>query len=56
MALLLADWRATGYDAAALAAHLHARPSDVRAFLAGTLDPERSREMTEQLRHAGVRV
>ena len=35
---------------------LNARPSDVRAFLAGTLDPEHTRELTEQLRQAGVPV
>ena len=29
-----------GYDAAALVTQLNARPSDVRAFLGGTLDPE----------------
>ncbi|WP_066722045.1 hypothetical protein [Sphingomonas pituitosa] len=43
-----------GYDAGLLASHLGARPSDVRAFLAGTLDPEQTRELTERLREAGV--
>jgi len=45
-----------GYDATALVTHLNARPSDIRAFLAGTLDPEYSRQLTEQLRQAGVPV
>ena len=45
-----------GYDAVTLTAHLGARPSDVRSLLAGTLDPEHTRELTEQLRAAGVPV
>ncbi|WP_423229009.1 ExeA family protein [Sinorhizobium meliloti] len=45
-----------GYDSAALVTQLNARPSDIRAFLAGTLDPEHSRELTEQLRQAGLPV
>lgn len=45
-----------GYDAAALVPQLYARPSDIRAFLAGALDPEQSRELTERLRQAGARL
>ena len=45
-----------GYDAGSLASQLNARPSDIRAFLAGTLDPEHTHELTEQLRQAGVPV
>ena len=45
-----------GYDADSLARQLNAHPSDIRAFLAGTLDPEHARELTEQLRQAGVPV
>uniref|UniRef100_UPI0030EE4C70 phosphoribulokinase n=1 Tax=Pseudomonas sp. JAI120 TaxID=2723063 RepID=UPI0030EE4C70 len=45
-----------GYAAVTLTAHLGARPSDVRSLLAGTLDPEHTRELTEQLRAAGVPV
>lgn len=45
-----------GYDPVSLASQLGARPSDVRAFLAGSLDPEHTRELTEQLREAGVPV
>lgn len=43
-----------GYDAGSLASQLNARPSDIRAFLAGTLDPEHTHELTEQLRQASV--
>ncbi len=45
-----------GYDEAALVTQLNARPSDVRAFLGGTLDPEHSLELTEKLRQAGVPI
>src|SRR3546814_7454645 len=37
-----------GYDAGALAGQLNTRPSDIRAFLAGTLDA-RSEEHTSEL-------
>lgn len=43
-----------GYDAASLAVQLNAKPSDVRAFLAGSLDADLSRELTDKLRQAGV--
>jgi hypothetical protein len=43
-----------GYDATALAAQLHARPAEIRDFLTGTLAADRTRELTEQLRAAGV--
>ena len=42
-----------GYDATAIAQQFNAKPSEVRAFLAGSLDPDRGRELTEQLRQAG---
>lgn len=45
-----------GYDAATLATQLHARPAEIRDFLAGTLAADRTRELTEQLRAAGVPV
>ena len=45
-----------GYDASSLVSELGARPSDVRAFLAGALDPEHTRELTERLREAGVPI
>src|SRR3546814_7757845 len=41
-----------GYDAGALASQLNTRPSDIRAFLAGTLDAEHTRDLTERLREA----
>ena len=43
-----------GYDAPALATLLKAKPAEIRDFLAGTLQGERTREFTEQLRVAGV--
>src|SRR3546814_9190973 len=45
-----------GYDAGALASQLNTRPSDIRAFLAGTLDAEHTRDLTERLREAGVPI
>ena len=45
-----------GYDATAIAQQFNAKLSEVRAFLAGSLDPDRGRELTEQLRQAGVPV
>jgi hypothetical protein len=45
-----------GYDASSLASQFNTRSSDVRAFLAGTLDPGHTRELTERLREAGVPV
>jgi hypothetical protein len=45
-----------GYDAGALSSQLNTRPSDVRAFLAGTLDAEHTRDLTERLREAGVPI
>jgi hypothetical protein len=35
---------------------LHAKPAEVRDFLAGTLAGDRTREFTEKLRVAGVPV
>lgn len=45
-----------GYDATTIAQQFNAKPSEVRAFLAGTLDPDRGRELTDRLRQAGVPV
>lgn len=45
-----------GYDAATIAQQFGTRPSDVKAYLAGTIDPDRGRELTERLRQAGVPV
>jgi len=35
---------------------LHAKPAEIRDFLAGTLPGDRAREFAEQLRVAGVPV
>ncbi len=43
-----------GYSPSALVLLLKAKPAEVRDFLAGTLDGDRTREFTEQLRVAGV--
>lgn len=45
-----------GYDAPALIVLLHAKPTEVRDFLAGTLAGDRAREFTEKLRVAGVPI
>lgn len=45
-----------GYDLPALNVLLHAKPAEVRDFLAGTLAGDRTREFTEQLRIAGLPV
>ncbi len=45
-----------GYDASALTGLLNAKPAEIRDFLAGTLNTDRTREFTEQLRVAGVPV
>src|SRR3546814_3825188 len=42
-----------GYDAGALASQLNTRPSDIRAFLAGTLDAEHTRDLKERGREEG---
>ena len=43
-----------GCDAATLAREFGAKPAEVRTFLAGTLGAERTRELTDQMRAAGV--
>ena len=45
-----------GYDAPALIVLLHAKPTEVRDFLARTLAGDRAREFTEKLRVAGVPI
>jgi type II secretory pathway predicted ATPase ExeA len=45
-----------GYDVPALIVLLHAKPAEVRDYLAGTLAGDRTREFTEQLRAAGVPI
>lgn len=43
-----------GYDAATLAREFGVKPAEIRVFLAGTLEAERARELTEKMRAAGV--
>ena len=43
-----------GYDAATLAREFATKPAEIRSFLSGGLEAERTRELTEQLRAAGV--
>lgn len=45
-----------GYDVSALIVLLHAKPGEVRDFLAGNLAGDRTREFTEKLRLAGVPI
>ena len=45
-----------GYDAVAITVQFNAKPSDVRASLAGPLDPENACELTDKLRQVGVLV
>jgi type II secretory pathway predicted ATPase ExeA len=45
-----------GYDAATLATQFNAKPLEIRAFLSGTLPGDRTQELTEQMRAAGVPV
>jgi hypothetical protein len=37
-------------------AQFNAKPAEIRAFLAGTLTADRTRELTEQMHAAGVPV
>jgi hypothetical protein len=46
----------SGYNTGSLVSQLNAGPYDVRVFLAGTLDPEQTRELTDQLREAVISV
>lgn len=45
-----------GYNAISIAQQFNTKPSEVRSFLAGTLDPDRGRELTDRLQQAGVPV
>jgi hypothetical protein len=44
------------YDASTLTREFGAKPVEIRSFLAGTLGAERTRELTDQMRAAGVPV
>ncbi len=43
-----------GYDATTLAREFGAKPGEIRTFLSSTLSADRTREMTDQMRSAGV--
>jgi hypothetical protein len=43
-----------GYSVKNLADQFHAKPAEVRLFLRGALDAERTRELSEQMRVAGL--
>lgn len=43
-----------GYDATTLAREFGAKPGEIRTFLSGTLGADRTRELTDQMRAAGV--
>ena len=43
-----------GYTARTLAEQFHAKPAEIRRFLSGQLDAGRSRELTDQMRAAGL--
>ncbi len=45
-----------GYDVRSIADEFRVRPSDVRLFLQGQLDPARTRELAEQMLVAGLPV
>lgn len=43
-----------GYDAATLVRAFGAKPAEIRTFVAGTLGADRTRELTDHMRAAGV--
>lgn len=43
-----------GYDAATLVRAFGAKPAEIRTFVAGTLGTDRTRELTDHMRAAGV--
>lgn len=45
-----------GYDVRGISGEFRLKPSDVRLFLQGQLDPARTRELTEQMLVAGLPV
>src|SRR3546814_18624865 len=45
-----------GYNAGALASQLNPRPSDIRAFLAGTLEADTPRHLTTRLHAVSVPI
>jgi len=43
-----------GYSTRSLAEQFHAKPAEIRRFLTGQLDPDRTRELADQMRAAGL--
>lgn len=43
-----------GYDTRTLAEQFDARPAEIRKLLRGALDPVRARELTDEMRAAGL--
>ena len=43
-----------GYDTKSLAERFDARPAEIRQLLRGELDPARARELTDDMRAAGL--
>ena len=45
-----------GYDVRTLAAQFNSKPGEIKQYLAGTLSIDRTRELTEELKAAGLPV
>jgi hypothetical protein len=43
-----------GYDIRSLAEQFEAKPAEIRQLLRGALDPERTRELLDEMRAAGL--
>ena len=43
-----------GYDAKSLADRFHSKPTEIKQFLAGTLDAARTRELSDQMLAVGI--
>ena len=45
-----------GYDAKALADQFNTRPLEIKKLIAGELDPSRVKELTDEMRLAGIPI
>lgn len=43
-----------GYDVRAIVVQFHSKPAEIRMFLSGTLDADRTRELTDRMLAAGL--
>ena len=43
-----------GYDVRAIVEQFHSKPAEIRMFLGGTLDADRTRELTDRMLAAGL--